>query len=126
MKTERYTTEQMIRALTETKGMITVAADRLKCNPDTVRNYVNRYPTVKAALQEQREGVLDIAELALMRAVQAGEGWAVCFTLKTIGRGRGYIERTETEHSGEVSLRFPDFDKHLEQAYSEPKELTDE
>jgi hypothetical protein len=27
--------------------------------------------------------------------VLAKEAWAVCFTLKTIGKGRGYVERNE-------------------------------
>jgi hypothetical protein len=108
MKTERYTTDQVIQALRDTKGMITIAAERLRCNPDTVRNYVNRYPTVKAALQEQREGVLDVAELALMRAVQNGESWAIAFVLRTIGRGRGYVEKQEQEHSGGMTIRIVD------------------
>jgi len=94
MKTERYTAEQVISSLHEAKGMITLAARRLDCHPDTVRSYVRRYPTVADALREEREGFLDIAELALMRAVQGGESWAVAFALKTIGRDRGYVETT--------------------------------
>jgi hypothetical protein len=105
MKTDRYTTEQVITAIKETKGMLTIAAERLKCHPETVRTYVNRYPTVKAALQEQREGVLDVAELALMRAVQNGESWAVTFCLATIGRQRGYIKKEEIEHSGSIDVK---------------------
>ncbi|MEI8016283.1 MAG: hypothetical protein D4R81_07615 [Nitrospiraceae bacterium] len=46
---------------------------------------------------------LDEAEAALHKAVMRGEAWAVCFTLKTQGKGRGYTERLEvskpTSHS---------------------------
>lgn len=101
-KPERYTAEQVIAAIQDTRGMITLAARKLNCDPITVRRYVARYPTVATALQEQREGVLDTAELALMKAVQNGEGWAVAFTLRTIGRDRGYVERQELTHSGEI------------------------
>ena len=39
--------------------------------------------------------MLDVGELSLLRAVQNGEAWAVCFLLKTQGKQRGYIERAE-------------------------------
>jgi len=42
----------------------------------------------------------DNAESALNRAVINGEAWAVCFTLKTQGKDRGYIERTQQEITG--------------------------
>ena len=102
-KPERYTTEQVIRALEATNGLVTLAARQLGCAPNTIRNYANRYPTVAQSLQEQREKFLDTAELALMSAVQKQEGWAVCFMLKTIGRNRGYVERQELNHSGEIT-----------------------
>ena len=98
VKQERYTTEQVIEALQATKGMVTLAARQLGCHPSTVRSYIERHPTVAQAHREQREGFLDIAELALMKAVQSGESWAVSFALKTIGKSRGYIERIQVEN----------------------------
>lgn len=97
-KPERYTTDQVIQAIQETKGMLTIAARRLNCDPRTIRNYIERHPTVAQAFKEQREGFLDTAELALMKAVQEGEAWAVSFALKTIGKSRGYIERIQVEN----------------------------
>ena len=41
---------------------------------------------------ELRESPLDNAESALDDAVDKGEGWAVCFLLKCLGRDRGYVE----------------------------------
>lgn len=103
-KGERYTAAQVIQAIRDTKGMLTVAAKRLGCAPDTVYRYVREYPTVAAVVKEQRESVTDMAELALYKAIQEGEGWAVCFYLKTQGKGRGYIERQEVEHSGAIGI----------------------
>ena len=97
VKPERYTAEQVIAALEGTKGMVTLAARKLGCHPATVRNYIARHPTVAQAHKEQREGFLDMAELALQKAVQNGEGWAVAFALKTIGRSRGYVEKIEID-----------------------------
>lgn len=103
-KGERYTCAQVIEAIQQTKGMLTIAAKKLGCAPDTVYRYVREYPTVAAALKIEREAVTDMAELALYKAIQAGEGWATCFYLKTQGRARGYVERQEIEHSGVIGV----------------------
>ena len=104
MKKERYTTQQIIDALKESKGMVYVAARRLNCDPTTVYNYAKRYATVQAAIESERGHFVDTAELALNRAVLAGEGWAVCFALKTLGKERGYVERRQIEHSGKIDV----------------------
>lgn len=93
----RFTQEKVIAALHESKGMVTVAARRLRCSPTTVESYLARFPACAEARRQEREAMLDIGELALLKAVQAGEGWAVCFLLKTQGRGRGYGQRQEVE-----------------------------
>jgi hypothetical protein len=50
---------------------------------------------VALAIKEERERMTDVAEMALFDAIKEGEGWAVCFYLKTQGKERGYIERHE-------------------------------
>ena len=94
-KGEKYTAAQIIEALQSTKGMVSLAAKRLGCAPDTVYRYIREYSTVAAAQKQEREAVTDIAELALYKAIQQGEGWAICFYLKTQGRERGYVERMD-------------------------------
>lgn len=44
-----------------------------------------------------RQSMIDGAEDGLREGVEAGNMTAIIFTLKTIGKERGYIERTETE-----------------------------
>lgn len=95
----KFTMGQMLKAVHLAKGMVSHAARRLRCHPETIREYANRFPEIAQALQEEREAVTDIAELALHKAIQERQGWAVCFYLKTQGRSRGYIERIE--HTGE-------------------------
>ena len=95
----KYTTAQVIQAIRETKGLVSLAAKRLNCHPDTVRRYAARYPTVAAALREERAAMTDVAELALYNAIQRGEPWAVTFYLKTQGKDRGYTERIDVIHS---------------------------
>lgn len=91
----KYTQEAMIRAIEASNGMVYVAAKKLGCAANTVYSYAKRYPAVQKAIDEQRGILLDTAELALLKAITHGEGWAVCFTLKTLGKQRGFVERQE-------------------------------
>lgn len=95
MKPKRYTKEQVAAALTRTKGMITLAAQTLGCDPTTVRNYVARYPELQVVLSDERDRMTDVAELKLYEAIQGREPWAVSLYLRTQGRSRGYVERQE-------------------------------
>ncbi len=96
---ERYTAQQVIDAIE--KGYTCVGAGQLLgCSAVTVRNYANKYPTVKAALHAKRRELVDLAEMSLRRAIVNGEGWAVAMTLKTLGKDDGYVERSQTEVSG--------------------------
>jgi hypothetical protein len=92
MGKQRYTAAEVSAALRESKGMVSIAAQRLGCDQDTILNYCKRYPTVEAVKREARNEVLDEAELRLWKAIRRDEAWAIAFCLKTIGRSRGYGE----------------------------------
>ena len=77
-----------------------LAAKKIGCDPKTIYNRADKNPKVQAVIDEMRGELVDLAEAALKRAVGAGEGWAVCFTLKTQGKQRGYVERNEVEVTG--------------------------
>ena len=94
---EQFTAAQVIEALGKTCGMKGPAARLLGCSRRTLYNYEKRYASVAEAIEEQRELNLDAAEMSLLRAVERGEAWAVCFYLKTQAKHRGYTEKTEVE-----------------------------
>jgi hypothetical protein len=96
-KRETLTVEQVVAALATTNGLVYLAAERLQVSARTVYRYARRYPTVKEALDAHKGKRLDTAEASLWNAVLKGEAWAVCFYLKTQGKDRGYVERTETK-----------------------------
>jgi hypothetical protein len=107
MSSERYTAAQIIEALKATKGMVYLAADKLGCSHQTVYNYIERYPTVKAEWDAQNGKMGDTAELKLYQAVMNSEPWAVAFYLRTKGKSRGYTERQELTGAdgGEVKIK---------------------
>lgn len=104
MAKEIFTAETMIKALQATKGMVYLAAARLGCSYQTVYNYIERHPTVKAAWEAESGKMLDIGEMKLYEAVLNGEAWGVSLLLKTKGRHRGYVERQEL--TGENGKEF--------------------
>jgi hypothetical protein len=105
MKKEKFTAQQVIETLKETKGMIYLAARKLGCSHTTIYTYAKRYPTVQEVIDSERGHFVDTVELALNRAVLAGEGWAICFALKTLGKDRGYIEKQQIEQQGALILK---------------------
>lgn len=89
----RLTAEEVIEAIQESKGLVTIAAKRLACSRMTVLRYVERYPAVKEALNDSREALKDYAESRLLRRIEADDIVAIIFFLKTQAKDRGYVER---------------------------------
>jgi hypothetical protein len=87
----------MIEAVQKNKGMVYLAAKTLGCSPQTVYNYAKNYVTVQQAIDNERGLFLDNTELKLDEAIQDGQGWAIAFALRTLGKHRGYIEKQQVE-----------------------------
>jgi len=101
-----FTQEQVAQAVTEAGGTLTAAALKLGCARCTVHEYIERYPALRDVLSEARESSVDLAESKLIEAVEAGNITAIIFFLKTRGKSRGYIERSEHDPQRDpVTLR---------------------
>ena len=85
--------------------MVYLAAQRLGVHHQTIYNYRDRYASVRAEMALQDGMIDDTAELKLAQAIMNGEAWAIAFRLRTKARHRGYVEKTEVEHSGGQSLQ---------------------
>ena len=90
-----YRTVDIIAALEKTHGMIYLAAKELACSPHTIYRRAEKEKKVQDIINSYRGQLIDKAELKLEQAVMAGEPWAVQFSLRTIGKSRGYVERNE-------------------------------
>lgn len=96
----RYTDKQIAAVLNKTRGMVYIAAASLGWTPKSLYRRLEKSPMLREVVESARGKLIDEAEVALEDAVLRSEAWAVCFTLKTIGKHRGYVERTEQEISG--------------------------
>lgn len=99
---ELFTPQEIINALERFHGLVYMTARQLKCAPQTIYEYAERYPAIKQAMKDIREHSGDVAEDRLLRAMDKGDAWAIKFYLATIHKGRGYVERTEQVLSGDV------------------------
>lgn len=96
-KSKKFSREQLIHAVTKTRGLVYLAAQGLGCTPQLIFKRAVQDPELKQLIHDERNRIIDFAEAKLVEAVGKGEAWAVCFLLKTQGRRRGYSERVELE-----------------------------
>lgn len=116
----KYTAEQVADAITQANGMVTHAARVLGCTRKTIYNYLERYVTVRDALEDCRENAGDRIEstlyaIAVGRPTRDGKSWevepnvsALIFLAKThpAMRKRGYAERTEVTGADGGAIKF--------------------
>lgn len=108
MARKKYSDERIIKALRDCKGMVYLAAAQIGCDAGTIYDRQKTSPAVAECMKEEDAKVDDVAEMQLYKALLAGEPWAVQFRLRTKGKGRGYTEKTEVEHSGKIGRAFED------------------
>lgn len=92
---KKYTPEQIIKALKNTGGIIKNAAEAIGCSRQTVYNYMDEYPEVEAARDNEVETLIDFAEEKLVEQIGQGNMTAIIFFLKCRAKVRGYVERQE-------------------------------
>lgn len=90
-----YKADQVIKAIEGSRGFVSKVADRLGCSRLHVYRLLDKYPTARDALKNEKEAVKDFAESKLYEQISAGNMTAIIFYLKTQAKDRGYIERQE-------------------------------
>ena len=86
----KISTELIIEALKKTRGNISRAADKIGCDRHTIQLRVNKEPEIKQVLDSCRERFLDETEDVLQEKVLSGDTSSMIFTLKCLGKKRGY------------------------------------
>jgi hypothetical protein len=99
--------KKVIETIEKTKGLVSVAAKHLGVTRKTLYNYIHADEDILNALDDAREGIVDMAEGKLMEQVTNGDTTAIIFTLKTLGKKRGYIEKQEIDHSIKEMPQLP-------------------
>lgn len=94
------TPEKVEKAIRESSGFISYAADKLQVPASTLRKYVKENKKLRELIFELREGWVDVAEDQLAAKVLKGDITSIIFTLKCLGRDRGWIDRPDLVKAG--------------------------
>jgi len=96
--------EAFIIAYKENFGNITIACEAAGVGRGQYKSWCEKDPEFRTRLAEiePEEIMLDFGEHKLMERIAKGDTLATMFLLKTKGKRRGYIERQEVAHEGDV------------------------
>jgi len=89
----------LLAKLEENLGIVTKSCEALKIGRRTYYDWINDDPVFKEMVEDLKNVSLDFAESMLMNQMRSGNQSATIFYLKCKGRGRGYIERVDMDHT---------------------------
>jgi len=96
-----------LEQLKATLGNVTMACEAVRIDRATYYKWKQRDKSFAARVEEVNENALDFAESALKKNIKAGDTTAIIFYLKTRGKDRGYVEKTQIEQKTEVRFEKP-------------------
>jgi hypothetical protein len=97
----------LIEALIKSLGIVSAACDSLKIGRSTFYKYYREDVEFKLAVEDVQEIALDFVETKLFSKIKGGDTTAIIFYLKTKGKARGYIERTENINLDVIEVQVP-------------------
>lgn len=101
-KSTQLKKKAVLQALENTLGVVTHACQKAGVGRKTFYEWLQKDEEFKKAVQDIDNVVLDFAESKLYSQIKENNTTATIFYLKTKGKHRGYVEKQEIEHSGEI------------------------
>lgn len=107
----RVTGAQILDALEENMGNLTMAARDLGMARSALKTRIDNNPELRLALDDLREGVVDVAETNMFKRVYGGaDPGAERFVLSTLGKSRGYTQSVAgTGKDGDIVVTIKKF-----------------
>jgi hypothetical protein len=90
----------VLTALKKTGGNVSHACEQAGISRAGFYLEKQNNPDFAKEVEDIQEGVIDLVETALMKEIQNGNTACIIFFLKTKGKDRGYVERSEIDHRG--------------------------
>jgi len=103
----RMTDELFRRILEDSFGNVTLMAQRAGTSRETLYNYINSHPETQEMIRKERERLVDLAENKLGVLINEKNPTAIIFTLKTLGKNRGYVEQVQIANPDGTNLVPP-------------------
>lgn len=92
--------EMILAALEKSAGNVSEACKKAKISRSGFYLLKSEDPEFSKAVDDLYESVVDLAESQLIKEIKAGNTACIIFFLKTKGKHRGYVERSEIDHRG--------------------------
>lgn len=96
----------MVEAMTNCLGIVSDACKTVGISRTLHYNWMQEDPLYKAEIESIADFVLDFVEGKLHGLIKTGDTAATLFYMKTKGKKRGYIERSEVDMSGNVGVNI--------------------
>lgn len=94
----------LLEALEQSLGVVTEACNAVGIHRSMFYKYYNEDAAFKEAVDDLENVALDFAESQLHSQIRSGEVASTIFYLKTKGKSRGYIEKSQQEITGKDGL----------------------
>jgi hypothetical protein len=85
----------VLEAIKGSGGIMSAVAKRLGVTWRTADRWCNLWEETRGALQDEREGILDMAESTLFKSIRGEDVQSAKWLLGMKGKQRGYVERRE-------------------------------
>jgi len=108
----QHNKKKLLKALEKSMGIVTNACKIVNLDRTTFYRYYNEDQQFADDVDKVQDYVLDFAESKLLENIKDKKETSIIFYLKTKGRKRGYIEKTETDittNGKDVNISFGDF-----------------
>ena len=106
-KSRHIKKESILKALENSLGVVTVACKSADVPRSTYYKWLNEDEDFAAAVKDIENIALDFGESQLHKQIGLGNTSATIFFLKTKGKKRGYIERSELDlTSGDEPIKI--------------------
>jgi transposase len=101
---EKASVKKILNAISGTGGLISAIAVKLGVHYHTVLNYEKKYESIRLAIEEERDRILDKAESNLFMRIKEGDEETSKWFLARKGRHRGYSEKIDTKQKIEGTI----------------------
>ena len=99
--------EALLKALEKSLGVVTTACKQLEISRATYYRWLSEDEEFSKSAKEIQDVALDFVESKLFEQIQESSTAATIFYLKTKGKRRGYVERSELDlTSGEETVKI--------------------
>ena len=96
--------KKFLRLFDDNAGNVSMTCSKFNMNRSTFYLWMDTSTRFKEGVEDVREGLIDFAESKLMMNIKDGKEASIFFLLRTLGKSRGYVERQDFQHQGNLIL----------------------